>query len=131
MGVVAKDVDGIRSMLEAHHSHFIICPGSNWGDESEWIAASARALAGSMPVTAILINGGKIAWNDAEFNIKHKNQILIAEGTGRTADIIATTSTGFSFDKQAMVLLRTGKVHIANFFTNPAGFIEKLSSLMK
>jgi hypothetical protein len=64
-------------------------------------------------------------------NIKYDRPILIAEGSGRTADVIATTSTGKILDRQALSLLRTGKVHIANFFKEPERFIEELSDLMK
>lgn len=131
VGVLARDVDAIRNMLEPHHTHFIFCPGNSWGDEVEWIAASASALSGSQPTTAILINGGQIAWNDARLNVEYGRQVLIAEGSGRTADVIATTSTGKLFDRQALSLLRTGKVHVANFFTNPESFVEKLNDLMK
>jgi len=131
IGVLAREVEDIRSMFEPFHTHFVLCPGSNWGDESEWIAVAAETLAGTHPKAAILINGGKIAWTDALNNINHGLQVLIAEGSGRTADVIATTSTGTSFDKQAIVLLRTGKVHIANFFKDPREFMEKLDRLMK
>jgi hypothetical protein len=131
IGVIARDIDGIMDILEPHHTHFIFCPGINWGDDSEWIAAAASALSGSLPSIAILINGGQITWEDARLNIKYDRQVLIAEGTGRTADVIATTSTGKIFDQQALSLLRTGKVHIENFFTKPEQFIEKMDDLMK
>jgi hypothetical protein len=131
VGVVAHDIDMIETMLEPHHTHFIFCPGNNWGDESEWIAAAASALAGSRPTIAILINGGRITWDDARLNIEYGRPVLIAEGSGRTADVIATTSTGKILDRQALSLLRTGKVHIANFFKEPERFIEKLNDLMK
>jgi hypothetical protein len=131
IGIVARDIDGIMTMLEPHHTHFILCPGSNWGDDSEWIAAAASALSGSKPSIAILINGGQITWEDARLNIQYGRQVLIAEGTGRTADVIATTSTGKLFDKQALTLLRTGKVYIANFFNEPDRFVEKMDELMK
>jgi SLOG in TRPM, prokaryote len=131
IGVVARDIEQVESMLEPNHTHFILCPGSNWGDESEWIAASASALAASQPSVTIMINGGQIAWNDARVNIRHGRAVLIAEGSGRTADVIATTSTGVAFDPNAIALLRTGKVHVANFFKNPERFIEKLDDLMK
>ena len=55
---------------------------------------------------------------------------MIAEGTGRTADVIATTSTGKLFDRQAIALLRTGKVFVSNFFTEPEIFIERMEDLM-
>ena len=131
VGVVAREIEKIESMLELHHTHFILCPGSKWGDESEWIAAAASALAGRQPTVAILINGGKITWEDARLNIHYGRPVLIAEGSGRAADVIATTSTGKAFDRQAIALLRTGKVHIGNFFKEPERFIDKMNDLMK
>lgn len=131
IGVLARDIDQVEDMLEPNHSHFIFCPGSNWGDESEWIAASASVLSGSQPSVAILINGGQISWSDARFNIDYGSPVLIAEGSGRTADVIATTSTGSAYDPQAIKLLQTRKVHIANFFKEPERFIGKLNELMK
>jgi hypothetical protein len=56
---------------------------------------------------------------------------LVAEGSGRTADVIATTSIGNAFDPDAIAILRTGKAHVANFFKQPERFIEKLNELMK
>lgn len=131
VGVVARDIENIVSMLEPNHTHFILCPGDDWGDESEWIAASASALSGSKPSVAILINGGNITWEDARLNIQHGRPVLIAEGSGRAADVIATTNFGKAFDPKAIALLRTGKVHVANFFKQPEHFIEKLDGLMK
>jgi hypothetical protein len=131
IGVVARDIENIETMLEPNHTHFILCPGDNWGDESEWIAAAASALSGSQPSVTIMINGGKIAWKDARLNIKYGRPVLVAEGSGRTADVIATTSTGNAFDPDAIAILRTGKAHVANFFKQPEHFIEKLNDLMK
>jgi hypothetical protein len=131
VGIAARDIDGITTQLEPHHSHFILCPGNKWGDESEWIAAAASALSGTQPTAAMIINGGNITWEDARLNIQYGRQVLIAEDSGRTADVIATTSLGQTFDKQAIALLRTGKVHIANFFKAPELFIAKLNDLMK
>jgi len=131
IGVAARDIEKLETMLEPNHTHFILCPGSNWGDESEWIAAAASALSASQPSVTIMINGGKIAWDDARLNIQYGRPVLIAEGSGRTADVIATTSLGRAFDQQAVSLLRTGKVHVANFFKDPKNFVERLNSLMK
>lgn len=131
VGILARDVDGIRDMLEPHHTHFIFCPGSNWGDESEWIAAGASALSGSQPTIAVVINGGQITWEDVRLNIHYGRPVVIAEGSGRTADVIAETGTGRAFDPKAIALIRTGKVHIANFFRDPEYFIAKMNDLMK
>lgn len=131
IGVVARNIENIETMLEVNHTHFIFCPGDKWGDESEWIAAAASALSGSQPSVTIMINGGKIAWKDAHVNIRYGRPVLVAEGSGRTADVIATTSTGNAFDPDAIAILRTGKAHVANFFKAPELFIEKLNALMK
>jgi len=131
VGILARDVELIRTMLEPHHTHFIFCPGNNWGDESEWIAAAASALSGSQPTIGIVINGGQITWDDVRLNIEYGRSVLIAEGSGRTADVIAQTSTGRAFDPKAIALIRTGKVHIGNFFKEPEHFIKKMNDLMK
>ncbi|HNK64511.1 MAG TPA: hypothetical protein PKL78_10745 [Anaerolineales bacterium] len=131
VGVVARGIENVQGMLESNHSHFIFCPGSNWGDESEWIAAAASALSGSLPTAAVLINGGQITWEDARFNVHYGRPVLIAEGSGRTADVIATTKLGFGTDAKALALIRTGRVHVANFFKDPQHFIKKISDLMK
>lgn len=131
IGVIARGIDKIETMLEPNHTHFIFCPGDNWGDESEWIAAAASILSDAQPTIAIMINGGQITWKDAQLNIKYGRPVVIAEGSGRTADVIAHTSTGHAFDPNAIALLRTGKVHIANFFKAPERFIEKMNDLMK
>ena len=33
--------------LEPHHTHFVLVPGDQWGDESWWITATASHLAGA------------------------------------------------------------------------------------
>ena len=131
VGIYARNIKGVSEMLEPNHSHFISCPGSDWGDESEYIAAAADVLSGDLHTVAVLINGGQITWNDARFNIQYGSPVVVAEGSGRTADAIAVTSSGRDFDSKAMSLIRTGKVHVANFFKDPEGFIRKMESLMK
>ena len=58
--------------LDPHHTHFILVPGKNWGDESSWIAQIATQLAGDQPSVAVLVNGGKIAHDqDVPSNLEH------------------------------------------------------------
>ena len=80
---------------------------------------------------AVLINGGQITWEDARNNVHYGRSVLIAEGSGRTADVIATTKLGLGADSKALALIRTGKVHVANFFKDPEHFIRKMDELMK
>ena len=58
--------------LDPHHTHFILVPGKNWGDESFWIDQIAIQLAGDQPSVAVLVNGGKIAHDqDVPSNLEH------------------------------------------------------------
>ena len=94
--------------LEPHHTHFIFVPGSNWGDESVWIASVASAIA-SASVT-VLINGGEITWKDASQSVKADRSIIVIAGTGRTADILAAALYGDSGDARAESLVSSGLV---------------------
>ena len=80
-----------RGPLDANHTHFILVPGENWGDESPWIAEAATKLACGHPSVAILINGGMISRDmDVPNNLKAGRPVFVIEGTGRAADEFAT-----------------------------------------
>jgi hypothetical protein len=77
--------------LDPHHTHFILTPGNEWGDESPWLAEIASQLAGDQPSVAVLINGGQISKDqDVPNNMKAGRTVLVIEGTGRAADEFAT-----------------------------------------
>lgn len=75
--------------LEAHHTHFLLVSGSEWGDESPWLARIASQIAGAYPSVTVLINGGSIALVDARENLKVHRPLVVIEGSGRLADEIA------------------------------------------
>lgn len=75
--------------LEPHHTHFILVPGTAWGDESSWLSWIASSLAGNNPSIAVLVNGGKVSLVDVQWNIAEGRPIVIIAGSGRLADEIA------------------------------------------
>lgn len=75
--------------LEPNHTHFILVPGSSWGDESPWLAQIATQIAAGQPTAAILINGGKITLVDLQHNLKEGRSVVVVAGSGRLADNIA------------------------------------------
>ena len=85
----APDEDYERKELEPHHTHFVLIPGSQWGDESPWLARTASELAGGAPSITLLINGGKIALVDLLANIEAGRSAIVVAGSGRLADKIA------------------------------------------
>lgn len=86
--------------LEANHTHFVLVPGNNWGDESPWIADVATILANDAPSVTVLINGGKIALIDVSHSIRVNRPLIVLAGSGRTADRIVAALQGEVADEQ-------------------------------
>ena len=87
-----ETVSSDAAPLEPHHTLFVLVPGDEWGDEAPWIGHVAAALAGGQPSVTVLINGGQIAYSDAEHSIEQGRPLVILGGTGRTADAIAAAA---------------------------------------
>ena len=72
--------------LDPNHTHFVLVPGSKWGDESPWIAKLATVLSGGNPSLTILVNGGEISRLDVENSLVTDRPVLALKGSGRLAD---------------------------------------------
>jgi hypothetical protein len=82
---------GEREQLEPHHSHFILVPGSQYGDETKWISRAATMIAtGRHKSVTVLANGGKISQMDVDEGLAADRPLLVLSGTGRLADEIAS-----------------------------------------
>jgi hypothetical protein len=101
---------GDRAPLERNHSHFVLVPGSSWGDESPWLSRVATVIAGGAPSATILINGGEIAFQDVANSVAADRHVLVIKGTGRAADRIAAALDGDRTDAQAARLAGSGMV---------------------
>ena len=79
-----------REQLESHHSHFILVPGTEFGDETKWIVRAATMIAGERNKSVtVLINGGKVSQKDIEEGLRANRPLVVLAGTGRLADDIA------------------------------------------
>jgi hypothetical protein len=78
-----------RGSLEPHYSHFILAPGSQFGDESPWIVEAATCLSQRHRSVTILLNGGNIARLDIDLSLRMGRPVIALAGTGRYADEIA------------------------------------------
>lgn len=96
--------------LEPHHTHFVLVPGSNWGDESPWLAQIASVLANGAPSVTVLVNGGEIASKDVLENLKANRPVLAIAGSGRLADTLAAALRGEATDERARELVASGLV---------------------
>jgi len=97
--------------LEPHHSHFVLVPGSNWGDDSPWLSRVATILSGTNPSVTLLVNGGEIARKDMSQSVKNGRPVVVVGGTGRLADEIA--AAGDQLPLLSVVDLRDGMEKVA------------------
>lgn len=78
-----------RWQLEPHYSHFILVPGSQFGDESPWIFDTATLLSKGQRSVTILINGGEVSRKDIQLSLENGRPVLALSRTGRLADELA------------------------------------------
>jgi hypothetical protein len=78
-----------RWQLAPHYSHFILVPGSEFGDESPWIVDSATILSEGHQSVTILINGGEVSQKDIALSLEKGRPVIALSGTGRLADKLA------------------------------------------
>lgn len=96
--------------LEPNHTHFVLIPGSNWGDESPWMVRVASVLASGAPSLAVLVNGGEISKRDVAENLKANRSVIAIAGSGRLADRIAAALRGEATEDLVQELVASGLV---------------------
>jgi SLOG in TRPM, prokaryote len=118
-----------ETVLEAHHTHFIVVPGDNWGDEAPWIAYSATILAGAAPSITVLIGGGQIAYSDVQHSVEAGRRVVVVAGSGGTADVLADALPGAPPDRRAAALIGSGLIRVVRQ-DQPAHLAELLTETL-
>jgi hypothetical protein len=116
--------------LEPHHTHFVFVPGGLWGDEAPWIARVATAVTMGHPSVTVLINGGRITWQDASNSVRVGRPILVMAGSGRTADELAAAVRGDLESDRATDLIASGLVHTVDLASDPLFLKSVLQSML-
>ncbi len=75
-----------RWPLMPHYSHFILVPGSQFGDESPWIVDAASILSKGHQSVTVLINGGEVSRKDIQLSLERSRPVIALSRTGRLAD---------------------------------------------
>ena len=104
--------------LAPNHTHFVLVPGNNWGDESPWLAHLPSLLSNGLPSVTLVINGGEITWHDVACSVNAGRPTLILRGSGRTADRLAAAMRGEVSDERADPLIISGLLHIITLNQN-------------
>jgi hypothetical protein len=116
--------------LEPHHSHFLLVPGDDWGDEAPWLADAGSALAGTAPSVTILVNGGEVAYHDVARSIAANRPTILVAGSGRTADRLVAAINGEATDERAQALVASGLVRVAGPVDDPDLVAATLSATL-
>jgi hypothetical protein len=79
--------------LEPHHSHFVLTPGTKWGDETATLFGVVQALRGPTgqvrPAALLLVGGGGVARTELLAAVRLGLPIVALAGTGGLADELA------------------------------------------
>jgi hypothetical protein len=96
--------------LEPNHSHFVLVESAEWGGETGTMLELARAF--NAPIVAILVNGGKIAGDEALQSVRNGWPLLVIEGSGRFADELSAAVRDGQSAKSVEVteIARSGRV---------------------
>jgi TRPM family ion channel len=115
--------------LEPNHTHFVLVPGSTWGDEARWLARVASALAAGAPSVTVLVDGGETAWEDAAVSVEAGRPVIAVSGSGRAADTLVGAIRGEASDGRARELAISGLLRAADLSAESlAGAIEEALS---
>jgi hypothetical protein len=116
--------------LEDSHSHFVLVEGDDWGAESGLIQDLAKCISGyGIAKTAcILVNGGNIALNEIGMAVERGIPMFVVEGSGRTADVVATAlRTGTAEQRILKAIVTGGEVQFIKTTESAESIISKLN----
>jgi hypothetical protein len=114
LAVERPDSESDAAPLEPNHSHFLFVPGTEWGDESPWLARFASVVADGRRSATVLVNGGDVTLSDAEQSVGAGRRVIAVSGSGGTADAIAAAARGDANDRRVRDLAASGLVHAAD-----------------
>lgn len=125
-----KTVNADAAMLEPNHTHFVLVPGSNWGDESPWLSQIGSYIAQDLPSVTIVVNGGEITWQDVAQSVTAKRPAIILAGSGRTADKLASALQGKVTDERAVDLVASGLLHSIDMSKDAAALALMIEQML-
>jgi hypothetical protein len=131
VGVAAGGtVGGGDVALEPHHTHVVLVPGDEWGDETPWLSAVADAVAGSRGSATLLVNGGDITYDDAAASLGAGRLLVVLLGTGRTADAIALARATGAGEARARAIAESPLTQVVDV-DDGAGVLAALTSVLE
>jgi TRPM family ion channel len=119
--------DGIR--LEPNHTHVMLVPGSEWGDEAPWLVRAAEIVGGRFPMLTLLVNGGDLALREVEASVSAGRRVLVVDRTGRAAEQLAAAMQGAPSNPRLRALADSGLVEVASP-DGSASVVERVETIL-
>lgn len=121
-----------EDILEPHHSHFVLIDSDRWGSESQTLSDLATYLSGGAPSLALLVNGGEIALDDIEWNVRHGRRVAVLAGSGRLADELAEAvrQPGAQARERVRAMVEQGDVTVLDLAAPPAELANEVGEML-
>ena len=116
--------------LEPNHTHVVLVPGSEFGDESPWLAEIAAELAGDGPSVTVVVNGGEVTFDEAARSVDAGRPVLVVAGSGRSADAMAAALQRKSQDKRAAELAQSGLLQAVDLGAGPHAVARAVAGVL-
>jgi hypothetical protein len=107
--------DGAPITIAPGHPEIILVPGTHFGDETEWLFATADHLGPRSAVT-LIVNGGRLARAEALQRLENGHRVVAVQDSGRAADELAGDED----------LRASGRLHVIPLTTDAAGLAAAL-----
>ena len=75
--------------LEPHHTHIVMVPGADWGEETPSMLDACRQLDRRGPVLVLTAGGGEQTIVEIEGHLADHRSVMVLTGTGRSAEQLA------------------------------------------
>lgn len=106
---------GVVVRIARDHPEILLVPGSEFGDETEWLFGAADHLAGGA-APAIVVSGGELTFTEAARRLADGHIVVAAAGSGRAADRLAG----------GRALRRSGRLRVVPLDVDRAGLADAL-----
>ncbi|GAA4963607.1 hypothetical protein [Kineococcus glutinatus] len=106
--------------LEPAHTAAVLVPGQEWGQESPWLAELATTLAGDRCSLTLVVNGGDITLSDIEHSLARRRPVLVLQGSGRTADLVAVARRAKATDERIAAIAASPLLKVVAIDDAPA-----------
>ncbi len=130
--VICPDVTPSNSdaaSLEPNHSHFVLVPGCNWGDESPWLSQVASVLSEGCPSLTLVVNGGEITLQDVSYSVQAERPVVTLDGSGRSADKLAAALRGEATDSRISQLIASDLVQAIGLHQSSSCLAEAIEQI--